>query len=253
VVSSMPRWGRLSAGVTVTLLITAGVAAALTNFVSWWVAVGLGVVSATAGLIGTVRWDRHTTRTAWVEAWNKVADPGPAIDPVSAGNSLLAALNPDQQIVAFSPLREHDLRPLLHWCTEPGPPRIWLVGGDAGCGKTRFLIEAGGRLDQDWTIGWVRRGKGADAAKLAVAWGRPVLLIVDDADTHPDLTAILTAVHDSDAVRVLAAGRDVAQWWPRLRTNLTRMSTPRFRPGRRPSWARSPRTRSPSSNALLRP
>ncbi|MBQ1019877.1 tetratricopeptide repeat protein [Micromonospora sp. D93] len=165
-------------------------------------------------------WAQHITRTAWVEAWNKVTDPHPARDPVSAGDSLLAALNPDQQIVAFSPLRERDLRRLVHWWTEPGTQRIWLVSGAAGCGKTRLLIEAISRLDQSWTIGWVGRGKGADAAKLAVARGEPVLLIVDDADTHPDLAAMLTTVYDSTTVLVLAAARTVETWWPRLRESL---------------------------------
>jgi hypothetical protein len=208
------------AGLAITSLLASGAAAALANFVKWPVGLGLGALSAGVGLIGTIRWERHTARTAIEKEWNSVTDPGPGSDPASAGNSVLAPLNPDLEIVAFSPSREPDVRRLLRWCNQPSSQRVWLVTGDAGCGKTRLLIEATSRLDAKWMYGWVRHGKGAAAVALAVAAQRPVLLIVDDADTRADLGEIFTGLPDSESVRVVVAARETGTWWLRLRESL---------------------------------
>src|SRR5581483_2275661 len=97
----------------------AGVTAAGANFVPWFVALALGAVSAGAGLLGTLWWDRHAALAELRKDWRRVTDPGPVSDPAAVGDSLLAARNPDREIVRFSPLRESAVRQLLHWCADP--------------------------------------------------------------------------------------------------------------------------------------
>jgi hypothetical protein len=121
--------------------------------------------------------------------------------------------------VGFSPLREPPLQRVVQWCNAAAGHRVWVVTGDAGCGKTRLVLEAVDRLDASWVVGWVRRGHGAAAVEVAGRWRRPVLLVVDDADTHPDLPDVLAAVYDSDLVRVVVVSRSDA-WWSRLRGGL---------------------------------
>jgi hypothetical protein len=194
-------------------------AAAGANFVPWPVALVLGALSAGAGMTGTVGWERHRTRRQVRRDWERVTGPGPTDDPVADIDSVLAALNPDWRIVRFSQLREPQVRDVVQWCTAPAEHRVWLVTGAAGCGKTRLILEVVDRLDASWVVGWVRRGHGATAVEVASQWRRPVVLVADDADTHPDLPAMLGAVYDSDLVRVVVACRSDA-WWSTLRGSL---------------------------------
>jgi hypothetical protein len=215
------RWQRLSVTAPVTLTVGAGATAAGANFVAWPVAVVLGALSGGAELAGALLWQRWTDRRGLHREWVRLVDTGPGSDSAAARDSLLTGLNPDQEMVAFSPLRAAEVRRLLQWCTDPSPQRLWLVTGDAGCGKTRLLIEAVAPLDPQWAVGWVRRGKGPAAAGVAARWNRRVLLVFYDADTHHDLAETLTTVvGDSDHVLVLAAARDTGEWWPRLRATL---------------------------------
>nr|BFE61106.1 hypothetical protein GCM10020063_056320 [Dactylosporangium thailandense] len=215
------RLRRLSAATAPGLTVAAAATAAGANFVPWPVAVGLGAVSGGAGLAGGLLWQQRTARRALSREWDTLVDPGPALGSAEDSDSLLAALNPDREIVGFSPLRDAEVRRLLRWCDEPSPQRLWLMTGDAGSGKTRLLVEAVARLEKPWLSGWVRRGKGAAAVAAAAGSGRPVLLIVDDADTYPDLADMLVkVVRDSDDVRVVAAARDTAGWWSRVRAGL---------------------------------
>lgn len=214
-------------GATLGLAVAAAVAGALGNFVTWPIAVGLGVLSGGAGFSGQLGWERHTARQQLWEAWAQAVDAGPAGDAVAtAPGSLLALLNPDRGIVRFNHQRAQQMRPLLTWCAHPATDGVvWLVAGAAGDGKTRLLVEAARRLvDDDWLCGWVRRGQEPVVVDVAARWDRPVLLIVDDADTRPAPPDLLTAVSRlvDSRIRVVLAAREFGEWWTRLRADLPR-------------------------------
>jgi|GEM_PF-6336584 hypothetical protein len=215
----------LLVGAAVGLVAAAGAVAALANFVGLPLAVGLGAGSGAAGFAGPLLWERHTSRRDLYQAWADAVDAGPASDPVSAPGSLLALLNPDQQIVRFNLRRAQQMGPLLTWCTQHQDGNVWLLAGAAGEGKTRLLVEAARRLvGAEWICGWVRHGRESTVVDVAARWDRPVLLIVDDADTRPDLPALLTALSHrrDDQVRVVLAAREFGEWWTRLRGKMPR-------------------------------
>jgi hypothetical protein len=225
----------LLVGAAVGLMVAAGAVAALANFAGLPLAVGLGAGSGAAGFAGPLLWERRTARRDLHQAWAHVVDAGPASDPVAAPDSLLALLNPDRRIVPFDRRRAQQLRPLLTWCTQRQGGSVWLLAGAAGDGKTRLLVEAARRLaDADWICGWVRQGCESAVVDVAVQWDRPVLLIVDDADTRPDLLTLLTAVsrRRDDQVRVVVAAREFSEWWTRLREQAPREIAAGFPAGR---------------------
>lgn len=210
--------------------VVSGALAAGANFVPVQWAAGLGASAGAIALCSGVAWQRRADLREAAQAWHAAVAPGPdgssPDDAAAQGNSVLAALNPDREVVPYSPLHGSHLREMVRWCGEPGRGPVWRVAGPAGAGKTRLLIEAAHLLEQEgWTCGWVRRGRAADA--VAAAGLRPggVLLIVDDADTlpdHSDLANMLTAVVRGECplVRIVLGGRDFGGWWRDLRASL---------------------------------
>jgi hypothetical protein len=188
---------RMLAGVAVGLLAAGGAAAALANFVPWWLAVFLGLVSGVLGLFGGYVWQRHVEQRALALDWASVTTPVPGGNSPADTDQLLVSLNPDQQVVRFNQLRTGQVRTLHRWCTgildddhRTGP--VWLVESEPGDGKTRLLIELAGQLTAEgWECGWAGPGQASEAVAVADRFESPVLLIVDDADTHPDLSAAL--------------------------------------------------------------
>jgi hypothetical protein len=212
---------RLSVSAAVALILGAGAFAALANFVPWPIAAAFGMLSAGVGLAGAHRWNGFIAHKALLDEWNRATQPGPTSDLASTGDSLLTALNPDREVVAFSPQRESELQAVLRWCTDDSAKQVLLVTGEAGCGKTRLLIEAAARLQSPWLCGWIRRGQGPAAVALAVQWKRPVLLVMDDADTLADLTDTITGLaRNGGQVRLLLATRQIGRWWVQLRGRL---------------------------------
>lgn len=205
--------------------------AALANFVPWWLAAPLGAVAGGGGFVGAVVWDRGVATRATMQAWSAATSTGPtsaALNPHllldAPERGLLAALNPDAEIVPFHVAREVDLSPLLDWCRNDGRQGwIWGLSGEAGEGKTRLLVQAIARLRKDgWICGWVRRRQAAAAVDAAARWDRPVLLVVDDAETRDDLVELATALADlhNRNVRALVAAREFNPWWGNLRAAL---------------------------------
>ncbi|MEV1022021.1 hypothetical protein [Streptomyces sp. NPDC050264] len=222
-----------SAGLTASAIGTGAVSGALAagaNFVTVPWAAGLGASAGAVALYSGLAWQRRVDLREAGRAWHEAVAPGPdgsgPDDSAARGSSVLAALNPDREVVPYSPLHGSHLREVVRWCGETGRGPVWRVAGPAGAGKTRLLIEAARQLKQEgWACGWVRRGRAADA--VAAAGLRPggVLLIVDDADTlpdHGDLAAMLTdAVRgDYPLLRIVLGGRDFGGWWRDLRAGL---------------------------------
>ena len=224
------RWWRRHPGALAAMsgvLMTAGAGSALAGFVPWWLALVLGLSSGLLTAAGTALWERHAAGVARRAAWLNAVAEGPGPDDAAArGNSVLAALNPEERVVGFNRLRDGELRALLGWCQGTGPDarRVTLVSGAPGAGKTRLLVECADRLTRAETVhGWARRDREAAAVAAAVAWERPVVLFVDDADTRPALPALLADLAATDAeVRVVLAAREFGEWWARLRAGLPR-------------------------------
>ena len=204
------------------LVAMAGGMAAAANFIGWQLGTLLGVAAGATGFAGSLLWERHRARLDLDREWRRVTSPGPAESGAASG-SVLTMLNPDRRVVDFNLLRERDLRPLLTWCTDPSSASVRLLAGRAGTGKTRLIIEAADRLAADgWICGWIRRGHGVTAVDTARARERQVLLVVDDADTHPDLAATVATLlrRPPPGVRIVLAARDFGGWWANLRAGL---------------------------------
>ncbi|WP_119574585.1 tetratricopeptide repeat protein [Micromonospora radicis] len=220
------RWAsrlRLNgAGVAgVGLLLTAAVTAALANFVSWYVAAGLGVISGGAGLYGGLLWQRRTDQRLRAQAWAAVTTAAPESPRWSSADddSLLTVLLPGRRAVPFSVLHDRFARQLVQWAMadSPSPASVFYLNGAPGVGKSRLLVEVAQRLTLP--CGWVIPGQGRAAVAAAAALRRRVVLVVDDADTRDDLDAILTTWAETagDEVRLVVISRVNDAWWTAVR------------------------------------
>ncbi|MFE6782139.1 ATP-binding protein [Streptomyces sp. NPDC057680] len=187
-----------------------------------------------------VRWlvEEHTGRPMSLEpadlqdVTDRLATPRPPRSPADL-------LRPEQAVVSFMG-RDDLLKELSQWC-EPAPETaassppdaagagIWgwgespvrarLLTGPGGAGKTRLSGELAARMA---VRGWTTIRLTTDAAvplDILSQVGRPLLIVVDYAETRtPQLHALLEAVdHDQAAspVRVLALARAAGDWWTR--------------------------------------
>ncbi|MFJ6901844.1 hypothetical protein [Streptomyces hokutonensis] len=200
----------------------------MANFVSPPIAAGLGAGASALALYGDVWWQRRQEREHADTAWERAVLPGPAALAESRlgthAGSVLYALNPDERVVPFSPLRRSELLSLVDWCRASDGKRMWQVMGGAGSGKTRLLIEAVEQLAGEHVeCGWVQHGQAVTAAEAALTRRGRVLLLVDDVDASPrqqdDLAGMLTALarEPSGRVKVVLCGREFASWWARIR------------------------------------
>jgi hypothetical protein len=223
------RWSRVrSVAVAGGLGVGAGSTAALANFVSPSAAAALGGGASVLALCGDVYMQRRQERTQTDAAWADAVLAGPAAIAESRSaaqaGSVLHALNPDERVVPFSPLRRIELSSLVNWCREAGEKRTWLVTGGPGSGKTRLVIEAALQLAaRDYECGWVKHGQAVAAAEAAVNRPGRVLLIVDDVDASPrqqdDLAGMLTTIARAAdrQVKVVLCARQFASWWAKVR------------------------------------
>ena len=153
-------------------------------------------------------WTRSPTRWWWSRS------------AASASGDVAGALSPARGVVEFVG-RGAELRRLHEWCDDDSAMRLALVTGPGGVGKTRLALHlAEGLQGQGWACRWVRDGDEATvvAAVEAALPGRPVLLVVDYAETRPGLQELLASAVASDVVRlrVLLLARGEGEWWDRL-------------------------------------
>ncbi|MGW9450190.1 hypothetical protein [Streptomyces sp. NPDC055632] len=221
----------MSVGVAGGLGATAGSWAALANFVPAPVAAGLG--AGAGGLVMLAdAWRQRRQGVAQADAsWSRWVLAAPAVAvgsrPGDRSGGVLQALNPDERVVPFSPLRRTELLSLAEWCRGTRDGRVWLVTGDAGSGKTRLLVELvehleGGRV----ACGWVGHGHAVAAMETAAARRDRVLLIVDDVDASPrlqeDVAGMLRVLAEipEGRVKVVLCGREFSSWWAGLRASM---------------------------------
>jgi RNA polymerase sigma-70 factor (sigma-E family) len=150
---------------------------------------------------------------------------GPAL--ARTPGSLLAAA---VEAVDFT-RRDTELADLAAWRDDPVRFSVLLIAGEGGQGKTRLAREF---ADRTRRAGWVAGFAATESARsagersqiahrfgyLLSASDRPVLVIADYAETHPDdiaaiVSDLLTWAPQS-SVRLLLLSRAVGSWWAKL-------------------------------------
>jgi tetratricopeptide (TPR) repeat protein len=140
-----------------------------------------------------------------VRLWLPIAQPG----GLPARRTLRALLAPEAGLTGFEG-RDDERAALLRWCTDRAGAPVRVIVGPAGVGKTRLAVELARALPEEWATGIARPGTTAQIVPAAAGCRRPVLVIVDDADTEPatEIAALLEHTAAApDRVRVLLVAR----------------------------------------------
>lgn len=125
----------------------------------------------------------------------------------------------------FEPIHAELLQDLRSWCDEEEAISVRLFHGAAGSGKTRLFIEAAQRLrNQGWRAGFLDEAVEPERfeALLAAASERPTLVVIDRAESFPQLGALLLSVaHRRKAggpgrFRLVLISREAGGWWELL-------------------------------------
>ncbi|MDP5315595.1 S1 family peptidase [Streptomyces poriferorum] len=120
--------------------------------------------------------------------------------------------------------REEYVTDLIDWLASPEPLEARLVVGPGGHGKTRLAQELVQRAGASgWITGMVD-AKTADRMPAECLRGLsscevPILLVVDYAETRPEVVSQLLESLDIDegpTVRLLLIARSPGQWWEKL-------------------------------------
>ena len=125
--------------------------------------------------------------------------------------SLLAARNAIAPFVG----RGTQVQELLQWCRDGAGVSIRVLAGPSGVGKTRLAAQLARALPDAWAAGQADPHRLGEVVELVRACGDPTLIVVDDADTQPELARQLPAVlgrlgGDHQVLRVLLVVRDAA-------------------------------------------
>ena len=121
--------------------------------------------------------------------------------------------------------RRDERNELLAWCTDPAALPVRVLAGAAGAGKSRLAVEVARALPEGWTAGIARPGRAAQILPAAVGAQRPVLIVVDDADTEPaaEIAALYRQAGGEQRVqvRVLLVVRDADAFGTALHEHLS--------------------------------
>ncbi|MFD9880295.1 tetratricopeptide repeat protein [Streptomyces alboflavus] len=154
--------------------------------------------------------------------------------------SPLMVLRADVEAVSFRG-REKELRELRNWCVESDAAhQVGTLVGTGGQGKSRLARELSARLRADgWVAGRLRHEVlYGDSARLEqrlrplIDVRHPTLVVVDYAETRPDLVRALAALADDarDRFRILLLARSMGTW----------LTSALGRPGPRPGAGAGP-------------
>jgi tetratricopeptide (TPR) repeat protein len=179
---------------------------------SWWPA----LAASGGGVIGNFA-------PAWADAWSERVEGrrrARELSPPTSRASLAGLLGAEQRIVPFIG-RQAEIGALLEWCSDPQAAPVCLFVGSGGVGKSRLAMQLADQLaETGWWWTAVQSEAEADAWNVAhAATKRPVLLVVDYAETRFNLPSLLRSVvraEDSSRIRVLLLARSTGEWWERL-------------------------------------
>ncbi|NNC21181.1 tetratricopeptide repeat protein [Corallococcus exiguus] len=119
------------------------------------------------------------------------------------------------------------LEELERWCEDDRAVAVRLIHADGGVGKTRLAIEWIRRLKgEGWTAGFLLKGVPDNWFERLWDVGQPMLVVIDYAESRPDLHAVLMRLyryHQQQGtgslrrVRLLLLARGAEDWWESLR------------------------------------
>lgn len=166
------------------------------------------------------------------EPFAEPAELVPLLIPPARRHAMSPAslLRADAEVVGFLGC-EPQLARLRDWCSGTGLS-IFMLTGPGGQGKTRLARQLAAELSQSgWAIGYLgeqSRGLRADQEIFARlrGCGRPLLLVVDYAETRTDQIADLTSTvgRPRAAIRILLIARSAGDWWETLRASSHELS-----------------------------
>ncbi|MEU2026809.1 serine protease [Streptomyces sp. NPDC016469] len=136
-------------------------------------------------------------------------------------DSPAALLRADVEAVPFHG-RTDLLAALESWCLEAGSFSTRLLVGGGGEGKTRLGVELCHRLrDQDWVTGRLAEDAPIETLKTLEQLSRPLLLVVDYAETRKEqLDALARHLrYPQQPVRLLLLARSAGDWLMGLATS----------------------------------
>ena len=166
-----------------------------------------------------------TYRTEVAAGFDDLLTPGTLPLPSrDAAPSLL--LNARYAVVPWHEAgRSEILADLDAWADDPGREvAVRLLHGEGGIGKTRLAIEwVRRRRGRHEVAGFLRQNPGEAWLERLCGLGPPVLVVIDYAESRPDLVALLQRVAAFGAatgprrrVRVLLLARGDGDWWKAL-------------------------------------
>jgi hypothetical protein len=184
---------------------------------------GLGAVAAFAPDVVARLDKRAEDKRLRREHRQELAAAADAVaDPVHLG-SATGWLRAERAVVPFAG-RDREIDDLVAWCHDSAADPVRMIVGSGGIGKTRLAAELASRMKASgWSTHTVGTGKEHGALPaVRAATSRPVLLIVDYAETRTGLSGLLADVGALPAdqrrhCRVVMLARDVGEWWERLR------------------------------------
>ena len=199
---------RLAVLAAAVALAAAGGSAVGLGAPAWLAGAAAAVAALAAGMVVDRAYHARDDRGAAHERRRQVLDGlerAVGVDRLD----VLGLLQADRSPVPFRG-RGRELRQLADWSANESVSPVLLVSGPAGVGKSRLALEFGLRLPQDWAVGWLHAGTGADAIGAARACGEPTVILVDDADGRADLLPLLESLaeeHHGPVIRVVLVAR----------------------------------------------
>jgi hypothetical protein len=208
--------------VGVGVAVTAGVLVA-----PGWALVGL-LVGALVWVVLSIAKTTQAERTALASQRRRirsaVLDPMTRLEVPAAEQTVAALLDPRQSLIPLQ-ARPAEKKALLSWCHDPAAGPIRILSGVSGVGKSRLAVEIAETLVSDgWVAGRCGARRASHVLDPVVACGDPTLIVVDDADTEPDIPDLIrqaTSYHDEPSgppVKILLIVRDggaYQQWLSR--------------------------------------
>lgn len=178
-----------------------------TGSVEIWAGVGAAVVTLVA-----------PSWVAWVHQWVVALALAEAVSELPPAGGPAGLLRADRHVVPFTG-RSDEFDELRDWCRDD-KPRVRLLVGAGGVGKTRLALHLAGYLESvGWSVTVVGAGREAEAFTILREATRrsSLFLIMDYAETRAGLVDLLRSVAAHVArVRVLLIARSAGDWWWQL-------------------------------------